>query len=1036
MLRYLEKITSLKNLSYARPSGQIATLLMLVMVGVLVMIMVTVNLGKVSNTATSLSNAADSAALYLASQLATKSTQLYQALDYKTEKCQKGGFMALFLAIIVAIIIVAIVIVSGGAAAPGAFTMAACMKFAADSLLLLTAVGAAAGAAGGAAGGAIAGTGVLQGALQGAMIGAAIGSIASSIGSAVSASQAAATVAPAAPPAEVGELGPLDAAGGISEADMATMPTVGEMGGNLPQFANMGVADFSNAATGIEIYSASPATTAGATNAAEEAMSAKFAEGATTQEMLTAGNDAAIANGADLHTAELIAQKALPAVLKKIMLKSAASAAMSTLGVGAKFYNESVDQKMTFAAISAAAKSTQNLPELDRYRENVFLQALSQTVDDPRDTKDAGVCQEPKDGDGTMKCDPYDSDGDGNKKETVPYFQYWWDRRMEAFKSIIPKLKNRTNDFVFEDTEYTIYDVENKEWVNVGKDGKAPLDNFKDFAKSQYMQNFQCLANSTGVFNSAILPECYGSYPASCQGYGGDEYGSYYNYPSWSAGALYRSGLDGQEWKDYLNCNGSKGCKDGLSCEPGGDGSVIAAAKALEKAGIELDFYNKNKLSTRKDYEDECGKEEDCGEFHDEVEAVTVKLMNFVETVKSLRKQSLDKLTSTWQTWVKFFYNEDLKCDNLTKVSDGDYYDSFGVLINGDAGGDFKGIKSWREELNNGKKKLPKCKVEQGYSCTDNLTGESRCSVSGDESCTMTLSGDGIYTPCEYFSNAPCKMTDSGGKVTGYTIDSDADDEFKKADDDLAELIDELEEFRSQAKKYDSNMESIYKGMAKQYKDEDFDYGGINPVTYRWSDSRCKSGLKDVCDLDEDDNIAEDYKCHSVEVRASDFKIPWIDEEKSGGFLKKKVCMVMKDYCSDPNNDIYNMFTDAEGRLKCENSNNPVWVKISRKEAGNQDMGILGQWNFTGNDAQDELTDACGNTITDEAETSKDSCTGVDCSDQANADTCCCFNKNNSTSKTSRKSTAYFIYRPRWDQIEEDGKGGKKQNKWVGLTKN
>ena len=322
MLRYLEKITSLKNLSRARPSGQIATLLMLVMVGVLVMIMVTVNLGKVSNTATSLSNAADSAALYLASQLATKSTQLYQGLGNETEKCHKGGFMAMFLAIIIAIIIV-VVCIMFPAILPAMFTVVNAAGATVASTMTLMVAGALGGAVGGALGGAIAGTGVLSGAIQGAMIGAAIGSAAGAISSAVAASQTAATVAPTST-AEMGTLGPLDAAGGVTEAEMANVPLVGDiaaseeaaLGGSITQNASMGYgADFG---MGIEIYSAPPAITSGATEAAETAMTAEFAEGATTQEMLTAGNEAAIANGADLHTAELIAQKALPAVLKKL----------------------------------------------------------------------------------------------------------------------------------------------------------------------------------------------------------------------------------------------------------------------------------------------------------------------------------------------------------------------------------------------------------------------------------------------------------------------------------------------------------------------------------------------------------------------------------------------------------------------------------------------------------------------------------------------------------------------------------------------
>lgn len=139
--------------------GQVATFLLLMVVGVLVFALATANLGNISLMSTRVANATDSATLALGSQLATKANFHWQTLGQRIEKCKRTGLLALVLAIIFVVIALVITIVTWGAGSP----------------LLLMAIGAAAGAAGGAAGGAIAGTGALQGAIQGAAIGAAIG---------------------------------------------------------------------------------------------------------------------------------------------------------------------------------------------------------------------------------------------------------------------------------------------------------------------------------------------------------------------------------------------------------------------------------------------------------------------------------------------------------------------------------------------------------------------------------------------------------------------------------------------------------------------------------------------------------------------------------------------------------------------------------------------------------------------------------------------------------------------------------------------
>lgn len=71
MFRKFNRTTSVKNLFHARAPGQIATLLVLMMVIMLIFIMITLNMGTVTLKTTNLSNAADAAGLYLASQLGT-----------------------------------------------------------------------------------------------------------------------------------------------------------------------------------------------------------------------------------------------------------------------------------------------------------------------------------------------------------------------------------------------------------------------------------------------------------------------------------------------------------------------------------------------------------------------------------------------------------------------------------------------------------------------------------------------------------------------------------------------------------------------------------------------------------------------------------------------------------------------------------------------------------------------------------------------------------------------------------------------------
>ncbi len=162
MLSNFKKTISAANLGKGSLCGQTATLMILIIVFILSLILLTLNIGQVGLKGTKLANAADTASLSLASQLASKAKLLGENLGSGTfvlAKCKKGGILGTVLAVIGALIAIAISPFCGGM-----------------SLIALAAIG---GMIGGMIGGALTSnnplTGGLLGAVQGAAIGASMG---------------------------------------------------------------------------------------------------------------------------------------------------------------------------------------------------------------------------------------------------------------------------------------------------------------------------------------------------------------------------------------------------------------------------------------------------------------------------------------------------------------------------------------------------------------------------------------------------------------------------------------------------------------------------------------------------------------------------------------------------------------------------------------------------------------------------------------------------------------------------------------------
>ncbi|MCX5704003.1 MAG: MgtC/SapB family protein [Candidatus Omnitrophica bacterium] len=179
MIRYFSRTISLNNLFNASSSGQIATMLMLFMVVILLFILTTVNLGSVSIKTTTISNAADTAALLLASRLASRSNQMFDAIIPEKEKasyandhnkvvksCVKSGILpGVAAAIVVAATLLPLIFISGGLAAIPFWQILV------GSIIKGAYVGALVGHFSGLG----AGTGAMQGAIVGASIAGGFG---------------------------------------------------------------------------------------------------------------------------------------------------------------------------------------------------------------------------------------------------------------------------------------------------------------------------------------------------------------------------------------------------------------------------------------------------------------------------------------------------------------------------------------------------------------------------------------------------------------------------------------------------------------------------------------------------------------------------------------------------------------------------------------------------------------------------------------------------------------------------------------------
>jgi len=787
----IRNCTSLNNLKKSKPLGQVATFLILIITGMLIFILVVANIGQISNIATNLSNAADSASLYLASQLGTESYQISASLYGTPENegcgnpwrcCVKTGFLVVFLAIIGAVIAIVLAYFTFGQSM-GLYAFLVTMPY---TVILAGVIG---GAIGGGIGGGIAGTGWLQGAIQGAMIGFAIG------------------------------------AGAV---------TAGWQGGAF-YVANAG------------------------------ALFGTIFSYATC-----------VVIGASLGAA---------------------------LAIACNVYSAYAKDQMLGDAMDAAVKALNGLPKKQRIRESVFLQALSQTIDDPNKTSqyfyynyDTNVynqlcadCDFNPETPDTCAGDPCDSDGDGDTAEMVPNFQYCWDRRISDLHNQLEV--NRNIEQAIEET---------KKFLGIGyeggQDSQSPVRKF-EWASEQFLEYLHQAVTLT----NCISEDCDVVY----------NYGTIENLLRVLIGYNYKIPYSFYDRTVYLGDDGPTRCKLCEWKKEGANDLSNCPPCTLDDPLLCPDCLPPNPPL-------------DYG--YDPVDGVIDELGDdFIAWMGELREEGegnkIDGMVENWLNWVTGFYDPDSDA-----IDAGDYYHVLDTLK--------QGIKTASDSWSNGiegiRQSLTPClagckKYTTDYTTDPDgiITDECVKGALVSQDCTKTNNpvkgGDPIIscqsrTSCEccFDPNAPdfpCR--DLPWDSQFGTLEPDCIDDFAPAQAAINWFIPYIDEFRNACYNFYYVMEG-YLDPVGQAPSLECGLSGTNPVKYEWHDSRCPPGSSE--------------KCLWVKVGVNDFQVPHTVTKKYGNWLVGKKCIELVHYEEE------------------------VTATIERYDPTNVNVGLgglLGKWNPT-----------------------------------------------------------------------------------------
>lgn len=665
MLQHLRKIISLNNLIRSNSGGQIATLLILAMVVLLIFILATVNLGQVSIKTTRLANAADSAALLLASQLATKANFLLNALKAQDGEegakfkdgpppalCSKSrGILGTLLAIL-AIIAMAI-LCQGCLAAIGHFLLGSALGAKIALLIgvkltaVMTTVGAmAVGAVAGAIGGAISYEGDIKGILMGAMQGMMIGAAMAGGYYTLQGWFSAGTVAPAAG----AELAPGTALSGgefiASTGEIMSLEGATVVESSL--VSNVVVGEGAGATACVEIGGE---IAYGTITSAEVSGTLVVSAGVGTAGAVTTATgglvEGTVVHGAALTTA------------------AAAGGVGAGIAAASKLYTAVVAEQMRAEGFAAAAQALNGMPEYDRIREGVFLQVFSQLVDDPTKVRDNLL----------------DINSNGIIDEEITRFEMWWFWRSQIIKWLSGVIYEVVDDFTatsflpFLSFVYGLFPDEQDEQGSGDSGGATiafPLSITPDTTLSGFL-NRREIEGEDGALLTCLRPLIWGF--------------------SW-----WKPGPEDEQLLNWIESDG-----DFIEVITGEDDPDCPLCDENDLPSIIPDLAG-----------------------YDEVDAAITTLKNFIEQAEKfgfMMDKAGVEMSQSWQSWLPAFYEPDGENDYYHQFGvllDGRDADENGTYFGPD---DYKGIKRWRQEMVVWRILLPVCT----YDTTTGLINNAPC---------------------------------------------------------------------------------------------------------------------------------------------------------------------------------------------------------------------------------------------------------------------------------------------------------------------
>ncbi|MFH0940743.1 MAG: pilus assembly protein TadG-related protein [Candidatus Omnitrophota bacterium] len=553
------------------------------------------------------------------------------------------------------------------------------------------------------------------------------------------------------------------------------------------------------------------------------------------------------------------------------------SAAFGTLGLASTVYNASVQDSMSSVMVAQLQKDLSKLNEYDRFRESAFFTALSQVVDDPN-----------------VHADTDDLDADTNTTELIPWFAWWWHRRMVEFANVRNAQIAPLNSFLadmrtFRDFAYQSYA------------GDGITDAVADpptVHSPGYLEraDYKWTIDSTGKETAVNGVDINGADIGVVDGVIVDLLRPLHNFgydTTWTDGSLlWETGPAPAEMNTWL----------GVECNSSG-------ANTCTPAPTTYDYLDRIADDLREMVKFMAGIipptfETWVGMAYANVNSGGWGSEGFwsqpwlaaLETQYNGTIAAYDPQTN-WEGWRYYFYNPSNPTDPDTYYTQLQKYIDILTRLKSE----LVSINDRLPPCNEGKYDTnvpPQCVVCSG-SCNPMCNVPGVCHLGWVwEDRPMSTGGPGWYLQCisdcsVCAFNPPCRPSIGGG-----TIDESTNDEFGPALGAIDDLIGRMTDFRTRIQTWSDEMDGYIVDVLSN------DLGGLNPITYRWTDMRGDG---------------------RVVVQAGLFALPAIVTRESGNWLSGKTCATLVDH-SDLNGD------------RC-------WIKVTKYPPSNVSLGPLGRWN-------------------------------------------------------------------------------------------